>query len=157
MNFVVCLNQQNYLSEIIDDDFLPIEIDKSRLPPHAPIEYFETLDYTLSIGVVVNEELDILARALHNAYLAAQAARGEGADSNASVVRWSDLPNHKKRANQNAAAHIAVKLRQCDCEAESIHSDCRAVEFPPDDDTLEKLAQLEHRRWMSDKYIAGYS
>jgi hypothetical protein len=32
-----------------------------------------------------------------------------------------------------------------------------AVEFPPDAATMDVLAQLEHRRWMADKYIAGYS
>jgi hypothetical protein len=157
LNFVVCLNQQNYLSEIIDDDFLPIELDKRKLPAHEPIEYFETLDYTLSIDVVVNEELDTLARTLHNAYLRAQAARGEGGDANASVVQWSELPNHKKRANQNAAAHIDVKLRQAGCVAYGEHSADEAVDFPGDADMLENLAQLEHRRWMADKYLAGYS
>jgi len=157
LNFVVCLNQQNYLSEIIDDDFEPIDLDKRRLPEHEPIEYFETLDYTLSIDVIVNEELDHLARTLHNAYLRAQAARGEGGAANASVVHWSGLPNHKKKANQHAAAHMDVKLRQYGCVAFSTHAAEEALPFPPDEEALEQLAQLEHRRWMADKYLAGYS
>lgn len=157
LNFIVCLNQQNYLADIIDDDFLPIEADKSRLPDYAPIEYFETLDYTISIDVVVNDELDLLARTLHNAYLRAQAARGEGADANASVTPWSELPAHKKKANQHAAAHVEVKLRQCGCTSYSVYAADETVDFPPDAETLEQLAQLEHRRWMADKYLAGYS
>jgi len=31
------------------------------------------------------------------------------------------------------------------------------VDFPLDEENLEMLAQLEHRRWMADKYLAGYS
>ena len=31
------------------------------------------------------------------------------------------------------------------------------VVFPPDDLMMELLAQLEHRRWMADKHLAGYS
>jgi voltage-gated potassium channel Kch len=157
LNFVVCLNQQNTLAEIIDDDFLPIQADKSGLPDYAPIEYFETLDYTLSIDVVVNEELDVMARTLHYAYLRAQESRGEGAAVNASVTPWSELPAHKKKANQHAAAHLDVKLRIAGCEARPLSFPVPEVCFPPDEALLEQLAQLEHRRWMADKFLAGYS
>ncbi|MFO7550059.1 MAG: NAD-binding protein [Haliea sp.] len=157
LNFVVCLNQQNYLAEIIDDDFLPIALDKSLLPEHEPIEYFETLDETISIDVVVNEALDVLARTLHNAYLRSQTNQGVDAAQNASVISWSDLPAHKKKANQHAAAHVDVKLRICGCIAYGAEAAPAAVRFPPDAETLEALAQLEHRRWMADKYLAGYS
>lgn len=157
VNFVVCLNQQNFLAEIIDDDFLPITHDKSQLPDYAPIEYFETLDETICIDVVVNEVLDTLARTLHNAYLRGQTSRGVDAGANASVINWSELPQHKKRANQNAAAHMDVKLRIAGCVAYGKSAAAAEVAFPPEPDMLEHLAQLEHRRWMADKYLAGYS
>jgi hypothetical protein len=157
LSFVVCLNQQNFLAEIIDDDFLPIGLDKSRLPEHEPIEYFETLDETISIDVVVNEALDTLARTMHNAYLKTLLARGGNSENNASLVNWSELPEHKKRANRHAAAHIDVKLRIGNCIASSLDAAAPEVAFPPDTPMLELLAQLEHRRWMADKHLAGYS
>ncbi|PLW81988.1 hypothetical protein CWI75_12925 [Kineobactrum sediminis] len=157
LNFVVCLNQQNFLAEIIDDDFLPIGLDKSHLPEHEPIEYFETLDQTISIDIVVNEALDVLARTLHNAYLRTQTYLGTSAEQNASVIVWSELPAHKKKANQHAAAHIDIKLRLCNCVAYGADAAAPEVPFPPSDEALEQLAQLEHRRWMADKYLAGYS
>lgn len=157
LNFIVCLNQQNFLAEIIDDDFLPISPDKSNLPDFAPIEYFETLDETISIDVVVNEALDLTARTMHNAYLQTQLGRGESLEDNASLIGWSDLPEHKKQANRNAAAHMDVKLRICNCVARDIDSDALETLFPPDQAALEALAQLEHRRWMADKHLAGYS
>ncbi len=157
LNFVVCLNQQNFLAEIIDDDFEPIDIDKSILPAHEPIEYFETLDETLTIDVVVHEALDMVARTLHNDYARTQIERGESAEANASLIPWSELPAHKKLANQRAAAHIDVKLRICGCTAYGENAAASEVRFPPDDEALELLAQLEHRRWMADKHLAGYS
>jgi len=157
LNFIVCLNQQNFLAEIIDDDFMPITLDKRQLPDHEPIEYFETLDETISIEIVVDDGLDLMARTLHNAYLKTQLTRGESAGDNASLIRWADLPAHKKKANQNAAAHIDVKLRQCRCVALGDAAASAEVSFPPDEEWLERLAQLEHRRWMADKYLAGYS
>jgi hypothetical protein len=157
LNFVVCLNQQNFLAEIIDDDFDPIIMNKIGLPDYEPIEYFECLDQTISINVIVNEALDVLARTLHNAYLNTQLSNGATLRSNASLIPWSELPAHKKKANQHAAAHMDVKLRIANCQAVDIESDETEVAFPPDDLMMELLAQLEHRRWMADKYLAGYS
>jgi hypothetical protein len=157
LNFVVCLNQQNFLADIIDDDFLPISMNKIDLPDYEPIEYFESLDETISIDIIVNEALDAMARTLHNAYLETQLANGETARSNASLVPWSDLPGHKKRANRHAAAHMDVKLRIANCTARSIDDKAAEAVFPPDDLHMELLAQLEHRRWMAEKHLAGYS
>lgn len=157
LNFVVCLNQQNFLAEIIDDDFQPVIMDKLGLPEHEPIEYFESLDETISIDIVVNEALDSMARTLHDAYLSTQLGQGGSNRSNASLIPWSDLPPHKKKANQHAAAHLDVKLRIANCIACDIDSEEAEAVFPPDDLHMELLAQLEHRRWMAEKYLAGYS
>jgi hypothetical protein len=97
------------------------------------------------------------ARTIHNAYLQTQTNRGETFVNNASLINWSDLPEHKKQANRNAAAHIAVKLRISDCIAYGMEAAVPEAPFPPDETALEALAQLEHRRWMADKHLAGYS
>jgi hypothetical protein len=157
LNFVVCLNQQNFLAEIIDDDFEPVTMNKIGLPAYEPIEYFESLDETISIDIVVNEALDAMARTLHNTYLNSQLASGGSSRSNASIIPWSELPAHKKKANQHAAAHMDVKLRIANCVALPMDAKETEAQFPPDDLMMELLAQLEHRRWMADKYLAGYS
>jgi hypothetical protein len=157
LNFVVCLNQRTFLAETIDDDFLPITPDKSAVPAHEPIEYLETLDETISIDVIVNEALDSIARSLHNNYVASLRASGETRESNASLVPWSELPAHKKKANQHAAAHMPVKLRCSACRAVSVDDAAPQVEFPLDSENMEVLAQLEHRRWLADKYLSGYT
>ncbi len=157
LSFVVCLNQQSFLAEIIDDDFVPIELDKSRLPEHTPIEYYETLDETVSIAVVVNDALDTLARTIHNAYQQTQLDSGDTRASNPSLIPWSELPAHKKKANQHAASHMNVKLRSCRSLAVTLDASEAEMHFPIDDASMEVLAQLEHRRWMADKHLAGYS
>ncbi|NIQ94045.1 MAG: hypothetical protein GWN87_07435, partial [Desulfuromonadales bacterium] len=148
LNFVVCLNQQSFLAEIIDDDFLPVDLDKSKLPEHTPLEYFETLDETISIDVVVNDSLDTLARTIHNSYLNTLRAQGETPETNASMIAWSDLPGHKKKANQHAAAHMDIKLRCSGCIALPVDDPTPTTAFPINEENLEVLAQLEHRRWM---------
>jgi hypothetical protein len=156
VHMVALLNQQTFLAEILDDNFLPISLDKSGVPDHEPIEYFETLDETITIDMVVNEALDTLAEALHLAYVNTQVERGDSPERNPSIRPWQDLPPHKKKANQNAAAHLDVKLRIAGCALRAADDPQPAATFPPDEPTMEVLAQLEHRRWMADKYIAGY-
>jgi hypothetical protein len=145
------------LAEIIDDDFQSVNMQECDLPEYEPIEYFECLDETITIDVVVHEALDVLARAMHNAYLNTQLANGATLRSDASLIPWSKLPAHKKKANQHAAAHMDVKLRIANCLAMDLDAKEPEAVFPPDDLMMELLAQLEHRRWMADKYLAGYS
>jgi hypothetical protein len=157
VHMVVLLNQQTFLAEILDDNFLPITPDKTGMPDYEPIEYYETLDETITIDMIVNEALDTLAEALHLAYVKTQLERGDTPEKNASIRPWQTLPPQKKRANQNAAAHLEVKLRIAGCRLEDAGADAPAASFPPDERTMEVLAQLEHRRWMADKYLAGYT
>lgn len=155
LNLVVCLNQQTFLSDILDDDFKPISMAKSGLSRHEPIEYFETLDETINISVVVDEKLDDGARALHDAYREEMFSQGQQIANNASLLPWSRLPPHKKTANQHAAAHLDIKLRIAGYQrAPGIE---RKSSFPKTERMLNILAEIEHRRWMADKYIAGYT
>lgn len=155
--FVVCLNQQSLLSEILDDNFVPIQRDKRRLlAGNQAIEYMETLDQTITIDRVVNEVMDVLAKTIHDSYLQSQFARGQTRESNPSLIPWEELPPHKKKANQHAASHMDVKLRIADCRRQSEASPVPEVDFPGSPELLDQLAQMEHLRWMADKYLAGY-
>ena len=50
-----------------------------------------------------------------------------------------------------------VKLRIANCVAMDLNAKEPETAFPADDLMMELLAQLEHRRWMADKHLAGYS
>ena len=117
----------------------------------------ETLDETISIDVIVNEALDSMARSMHRSYVEALLASGETAETNASVIPWSQLPAHKKKANQHAAAHMPVKLRCSNCQERPLKDATPETSWPLTEENLDMLAQLEHRRWLADKYLSGYS
>jgi hypothetical protein len=106
-------------------------MQKRDLPEYEPIEYFECLDETITIDVVVHEALDVLARTLHNAYLNTQLANGATLRSDASLIPWSELPAHKKKANQHAAAHMDVKLRIANCLAMDLDAKGTGGRIPP--------------------------
>ena len=158
IHFVVCLNQQSWIADVVDDDFLPIAMDKLSIDPANPVEYFETLDETISIDVVVNDSLDRIAIAIHHSYLQDQHAAGASEADNPSVVEWRRLPLYKKVANQRAASHLDVKLRIAGySRSDEAGSPGVAAEFPPNEQVMEVLARVEHQRWTADKLLAGYS
>lgn len=154
MNFVVCLNQQTLLADVLDDDFAPLSPHKSLLKPLTRIEYFETLDETISIDMVVHQTLDNTARCIHDEYREQLFERGETVAGNASLLPWAQLPPHKKLANQRAASHMDVKLRLAGF-SRSAGRNTRFA-FPPSANLLEQLAEVEHQRWMADKFLSGY-
>ena len=156
LNFVVCLNQQTWIADVIDDDFDPISRDKTRLPSAWPIEYFETLDNTITIDIVVNDALDRLARAIHDSYVSSQLQAGQTFLDNHSITQWPDLPPHKRLANQRAAAHLDVKLRVVGLSREQSEQNGEPRPLSLPDEAIELLSKIEHRRWMADKYLCGY-
>lgn len=158
VNFVVCLNQQSWIADVVDDDFLPISRDKSRIDPAEPIEHFECLDETITIDVVVNDALDRVAMAIHAYYLEGQRSAGMSQRDNPSIVNWQGLPLYKKLANQRAASHLDVKLRIAGFRrVDGAGNGVPGTAFPGDGPMLETLARVEHQRWVADKLLAGYS
>ncbi|MFV8781693.1 NAD-binding protein [Microbulbifer sp. SA54] len=156
LNFVVCLNQQTWIADVIDDDFVPITRDKRALPASKPIEFFETLDSTITIDIVVNDSLDTLARAIHDSYVASQREAGLDFSDNQSIIPWEDLPPHKRLANQRAAAHLDVKLRVAGMARTSMSTTAVPRPLPASKQEIEILSKIEHRRWMADKLLCGY-
>lgn len=96
---------------------------------------------------LVDEEIDGLARQMHEAYL--RNARGGAAS-----VPWAELPDTYRTANRSQADHAPLKLRALGLHATTDAAD--KVE-PPDADRLEQLARQEHERWCRDRWLGGWS
>ena len=156
INFIVCLNQQTWIADVIDDIFQPLNTDKTLLHDAEPIEFFETLDNTITIDVIVNDSLDEMAKAIHDEYLQTQLQSCTDDFTNESFIDWEDLPRHKRIANQRAAAHLDVKLRVLGFERKPLNGKGEGSDFTLSKSELDLLAMIEHRRWMADKYLSGY-
>lgn len=103
--------------------------------------------------LIRNDVLDQLARAIHRAYVATRSQRADAPPA-ASMVSWEELPDDLRRANLAQAADIGTKL-------DAINSMIIPESVPPSDfaftpDEIERLAQLEHQRWIGDRRSAGY-
>jgi len=103
--------------------------------------------FSAGLGPAILPEVDRRAQSLHGTYESRGKAGYIALGSVASGVRWSILPESMLAANRAAAAHIPVKLTDADA----------AGKDPRDDrDLLERMAEVEHERWCTDRLLNGW-
>ena len=104
----------------------------------------------LGFDVLVRDELDSLARALHEQYRNSQFPPNQ----TASNLPWSQLPEALKIANRRRADNLPFVLSRAGLElVPSSSPNC--IEL--DDREIKRLAELEHRRWIIERQLLGYS
>jgi voltage-gated potassium channel Kch len=108
---------------------------------------------------VLQEQLDALARAIHERYVAHRKADPARPAGDLATADWSQLDAGLKASNRQQADHIDVKLRAIGCrrlaKRENLPDGVRPFEgFTPDE--VELLARMEHNRWCADRFLAGW-
>jgi len=110
--------------------------------PLAGVQAHDIVKLGCSGDVVLHGNLDLLARAIHEAYLAGEEKKGRVRGSAPALVPWEELPEGMRLANRAQADHIPIKRR--------------TLEISRTEDVIESLAVAEHRRWMAEKVVAGW-
>jgi voltage-gated potassium channel Kch len=103
----------------------------------------------ITVGMILDEELDQLAKALHAVYVARRKQEGK------SYKEWEVLDPGLKDSNRQAADHIPVKLRAIGCSTDSVPGGEPVTSFTPDE--VEVLARMEHDRWTAERILAGWT
>jgi hypothetical protein len=114
---------------------------------------FDVMRETCTVENIMRERLDDLARAIHEDYVTRQTGLGYSVTTNSTLVPWRALPEVFREANRHQADYLAVKLRVLGYDPPS--------KMPPSDlkltdEQLELVAELEHRRWLAGKKLAGW-
>lgn len=105
---------------------------------------------------LIEDDLDEwLARACHQRYLADQFGAGAAPGAAAALRPWEQLAEQYQAANRDQAAHVGRKLAAIGCVLSPRRSGDRPFAFRHGE--VERLAQLEHRRWMAERLRAGWS
>ncbi len=93
---------------------------------------------------------EILARALHNDYLMHRKREGTLTDSDPALRPWKELDAEYKAANRAQAANIVSALKNIGYSVvHRVDWDQPPITFTGDE--VEKLAEMEHVRWMDDR------
>lgn len=107
---------------------------------------------------LVDEQIDALARALHEQYLEGRERTVSTARSPAQVP-WPDLAEPYRAASRSQADHALAKLRALGWHA-AIEPGASASGTAPTPSIapamLEELATQEHERWCRERWLAGW-
>ena len=114
---------------------------------------FDVMRETCTVENVMREGLDAVARAIHEDYVTRQTALGHSAESNRALTSWRTLPEVLRDANRHQADYLAVKLRVLGYDPPW---NPPPEELQLSDEQLELVAELEHRRWLAEKQLAGW-
>jgi len=122
--------------------------------PEVPdnIFSFGQLEKVLSLDALMNDVLDEVGKTLHQGYLDIRKKSSDFGTKPADV-KWEYLSNHFKSVNRQAGDHVSVKLNSLNS---SFSLDKKRARVKYNSEEIEKLAEAEHRRWMSNYYINGW-
>jgi CTP synthase (UTP-ammonia lyase) len=131
---------------------------KSRQRRLNRLTFFGSLESVCQVELITQERLDMTARSIHEDYLQQLAPQqGSVSESDAYKQSWGRLNEQAKDANRAQADHIAYKLAMCGKLVETQEQDAgvqEALSFTAEE--VEMLAQVEHTRWMAQRYLAAW-
>lgn len=116
---------------------------------------FGLVERTCQPELVLGGTHEILARAIHESYVRHQQELGETSETNPSLVSWEELPEDLKESNRCQADHIVVKLKAVGCGIAPLTDwDAERFQFTPEE--VERMAQMEHERFVAERLRAGW-
>ena len=104
--------------------------------------------------VVIDGDLDRKAMAFHEHYLKKR-KNVPGFGTKESDVSWENLSQEYKDSNRKAADHMGVKMRGIGCEIVCKDDSRPSATFSEEE--IEKLSELEHKRWNAERSLAGWT
>lgn len=104
---------------------------------------------------LMQEQHDLIARAIHEFYLEGRLGDGEKIGARAALYEWEDLSERYRADNRMVADCYQLKLRDIGCRVIA-GNDRRFPSFRLRQDEEEDLARAEHDRWMVAKLADGW-
>ena len=124
-------------------------------PELSHIRTFPLVSNDCGKPLIIGGMREILAAAIHDHYRALRTAQNLPAADDPSMKPWHELDEDFKQSNRKQAYHIFTKLQEVNCGLEPlILWDEPLFEFTPDE--VEKLAELEHIRWVEERTFEGW-
>ena len=120
------------------------------------LEVFGLLEHACHPDLITRGDNEVLARSLHDYYYRSQQVLGIDRTTNPSVVPWDELPLDLRELNRNQADHIAAELDAIGCRIAPL----LGIEAEPlalTDEEVERLAIVEHDRWLAERRAMGWT
>ncbi len=117
---------------------------------------FGLLDKTCRLEALFGGTHEMLARIIHDNYVKDQMSIGVIPETNPYMFGWNDLPESIKESNRYQASQIIDKLKAVGCSVQPLFDwGTAAFSFTPEE--IERMAEMEHKRWHEERRKQGWS
>jgi hypothetical protein len=117
---------------------------------------FPLVACTCCVEKLTGGSREIIARAIHEDYLIEQQKHQSSPKTNKNMVPWKELDGESKESNRRQADSIASSMHEIGCIITCLLDwDEPLIEFGGGE--VEKLAEIEHNRWLKEKKEAGWT
>jgi len=124
-------------------------------PELSHIKTFPLVSNDCVKPLIIGGMREILSRAIHDNYRALRIAQNSSPIDDPAMNPWYELDEDLKQSNRKQADHIYIKLRAVNCGLEPLISwDEPLFSFTTEE--VEKLAELEHIRWVEERTADGW-
>jgi hypothetical protein len=105
--------------------------------------------------LVEDDLAEWLARVCHQRHLVDQFGSGVAPGSSPAMVRWEELAEEYRESNRDQAADVGRKLAEIGCVLSPRRVGGPEFEYAVGE--LERLAELEHERWIAERTRRGWT
>ncbi|MDP9870249.1 MULTISPECIES: RyR domain-containing protein [Streptosporangium] len=119
------------------------------------LQVFAVTDEAGDPRLIAEDLIEQLARAIHENYVYDCLQNGDSLETNDSLLPWPELPETLKKANRSQAQDIGRKLKAVGAVLASRVNPELGFTFT--DAEIERLAAMEHRRWMDERAEEGWT
>ena len=118
------------------------------------IDAFGLVSACCSADAVLEDSICLNARRFHNAYVRNRLGAGIKRATDPALKDWNELDQDFRESSCEQAEHMEVKLRTF-----GYSTDPAVGPFPSSftDDQVRVLAQMEHARWCTERWLAGWT
>ncbi len=131
-----------------------------NFPPGGGIYPFGSIRETCNLRLLLDEELDDLAKKMHATYVALEESRGKTVQDNPSMQPFEELAEDLKQSNLLQAEHLWVKVRILEDRGYRLRErqpeDGENILCKLGEEEEDLLARLEHDRWNAERWLAGW-
>jgi hypothetical protein len=130
-------------------------IDRVEHGEFRNLRAFPLAERTCNRELVIQNEIDILARANHEHYRAHRERSDAGRPADASLRPWAELPEELKESNRQFVDHLTEKLNAIGYRIVPLEDwFAESTRLTPDE--IEYLARLEHERFVRERNRDGW-
>ncbi|MBI5249107.1 MAG: AAA family ATPase [Desulfomonile tiedjei] len=106
-------------------------------------------------NVLLGGEREKIAQAIHKTYLKDQKAKK--ITGKPALVPWNKLDEAFRESNRQQADHIPTKLNAIRCSFAPVRKGVKPDRIRFTKPEIKFMAEMEHERWNSEKFLAGWS